>query len=50
LKEVKTGRSGFQGWTNVAESSKEAYGSKRAILPKMMMNVKVESSLCLIKQ
>jgi hypothetical protein len=36
-KEVKTGWSNTQEWTNLAESSKEGYDSKRAVLPMMMM-------------
>jgi hypothetical protein len=36
-KEVKTGWCCSQEWTNLAESSKEGHGSKRAVLPMMMM-------------
>jgi hypothetical protein len=34
---VKTGWFNFQEWKNLAESSKEGSGSKRAVLPMMMM-------------
>jgi hypothetical protein len=37
-KEMETGLSNSQEWTNLAESFKEDYGSKRAVLPVMMMN------------
>jgi hypothetical protein len=37
---METGWSNSQDWTNLTESSKEGYGSKRAILPmiKMIIN------------
>jgi hypothetical protein len=37
FKEVKTGASNSQEWTNMEESSKEGHGSERAILPMMMI-------------
>jgi hypothetical protein len=47
-KEVKTGCSNSQEWTNLAEASKEGYGSKRAVLPMMMQKVKSYPRACLI--
>jgi hypothetical protein len=35
-KEVETGWSNSQKWANLAESSKESYGSERAVLPMMI--------------
>jgi hypothetical protein len=36
-KEVETRRSNSHEWTILAETSEEDYGSKRAVLPMMMM-------------
>jgi hypothetical protein len=38
-KEVETGFTNSQEWTNLAESSKEGHGSKGAVLPMMMMMI-----------
>jgi hypothetical protein len=35
-KEVETGRSNSQEWTNLAGISQESYGSKSAVLPMVM--------------
>jgi hypothetical protein len=34
---VETGRYNSQEWTNLTKSSKEVYGSKRAVFAMMMM-------------
>jgi hypothetical protein len=40
-KKVKTRWSNSWEWTNLAESSKEGYSSKRAVVPMMMQKGKV---------